>query len=818
MKNVLSLSLAATVLLCASSVRAQSSRVEQLLGQLTLDEKLSFLSGSRDPRNLGQAGYLPGVPRLGIPELRLTDGPAGIRVARPATALPAPVALAATFSPLYAQRYGTILGQEGRALEQDILLSPMTNIVRVPGGGRNFETLGEDPLLAAQLVAAEIRAIQREGLIATVKHFAANNFERDRMSVDVQVEEQALRELYLPAFEAAVQAGAGSVMGSYNKLNGTFACENPFLLTTVLRDEWGFSGFVMSDWFATHSTTPALAAGLDLEMPGSGMGSFGPPSFYGAALKKALTDGTVPQASVDRAVRRILTSLDKVGLLGATRRRPSLESIAPDDARIAQDIAIAGSVLLRNERQTLPLSKSELGSLVLIGPPAQVPIIGGGGSAAVAPLQKESLLTALARRTGAAPRFVLGIDLDGIPVPATALRLKGATSLNFVGKQGLKPGKYTWEGTLTAPTSGSYALKLQARRGTAQLVLDGKPLLSVGHFFGGNDSLLPTREGLKNGTVVVTLSAGVAHKLLVTAEAGGGPPGMPAPKENLELRLAWVTPQLRAQRLAEAVAAAKRAKTAVVCAYDEGTEGKDRESLALPGDQDALIAAVAAANPRTIVVLSTGSCVTMPWLAKTAAVLETWYPGQAGAEATAALLCGEAEPGGRLPITFPQRADDSPTARVDRYPGVGGKASYSEGIFVGYRHYDAQKLTPLFPFGHGLSYTQFQLSDLNVTPVKDDLLVSVRVKNTGKRTGVAVPQVYLGPAASCPAPQAVRKLIAFQHATVTPGTSILLVFRIQPRELAYWSVEKHAWVVPSGPRSVWVGFSSRDLKLEAKTP
>ena len=551
---------ALTLLAAGSSVWAQSGRVDDVLGKMTLDEKLSFLSGSRDPRSLGQAGYLPGVPRLGVPPIRLTDGPAGIRVARPATALPAPVALAASFSPALARRFGQVLGREGRALEQDILLSPMTNIVRVPQAGRNFETFGEDPFLAASLVSAEVRGIQGEGLIATIKHYAANNFERDRMSVDVVVDERTLREIYLPAFEAAIQAGAGSVMGSYNKVNGTYACENPILLSSILRKEWGFPGFVMSDWFATHSAGPALDAGLDMEMPGSGMGNFGPPSYFAGPLKEAVAAGTVPQTSVDRAVRRILVSLDAVGLLDAPKPRPTLESIASDDANAAREIAIAGSVLLRNRKRILPLRREDLGSIVAIGMSAKVPTIGGAGSSGVAPLRKESPLDALARRAGSIPKFVAGVDLDGEPIPVSALKLDRGTTVDFVGARKLAEGKYAAEGELTAPADGEYALKLQVRGGTARLTLDGKPLIAAGMFFGGNDSLLPTADGLKNGTAIVRWRAGEKHRIGVSGSAGGSLPGMEAGAGALELRLAWVTPERRAKKLAEAVAAAKSAR------------------------------------------------------------------------------------------------------------------------------------------------------------------------------------------------------------------------------------------------------------------
>ncbi|MGC4043541.1 MAG: glycoside hydrolase family 3 C-terminal domain-containing protein [Armatimonas sp.] len=791
---------------------AQTERVKALVIQLTLPEKLSLISGTTDPKNLGQAGYLPGVPRLGIPELRLTDGPAGIRVGRPATALPAPVALAATFSWEYARRYGTVLGREGRALQQDILLSPMINIVRVPQGGRNFETFGEDPLLAGTIVADEIRGIQSEGLIATVKHYAANNFERDRQTIDAQVDERTLREIYLPAFRAAVKAGAGAVMGSYNRLNGTYACENPFLLDTVLRQEWGFTGFVMSDWFATHSTGPALTAGLELEMPGGGMGNFGPPTFYSA---KAITDQKISPATIDRAVTRILTAMEQEGLFSSTPRpRPAFDTIKTESARVAREVAIAGAVLLKNTKDVLPLRKGELDSVAIIGTPARTPIIGGGGSAAVTPWRTENLLTALARRNGGkAPNFVEGLDLDGVPIPATVLKLEGDASapINAIGPNGLKPGEYKWSGTLTAPTNGTYALKLQVLRGTARLLIDGKPLISTGQFFGGNDSLIPTSDGLKNGTVAVFWKAGEAHQVSIEARSGGPFPGMPAPPGNLEVRLSWVTPERRAERIAQAVALARGKKTAIVFAYDEGTEGKDRADLSLPGDQDALIAAVAAVNPRTVVVLSTGSCVTMPWLPKAAAVLETWYPGQEGADATAAMLTGEAEPGGRLPITFPRQLADSPTADPARYPGIAGKATYSEGIFVGYRHYDKKNIAPLFPFGHGLGYTRFQLSSLNVSHGQLRFVVT----NVGPRAGIAVPQVYVGPTADSPVPLEEKKLVAFIRVTLKPGESRVLNLVIPDETLSYWSTAEHKWVLLSEPRQVYVGFSSRDSQISA---
>ena len=430
------------------AARPAAPDVDALLRALTLDEKVSLLHGGTDPASLGQAGYLPGVPRLGIPEIRLADGPAGVRVTRNATALPAPVALAATFSPALARDFGTVIGREGRALGMDVLLSPMTNLVRVPQAGRNFETLGEDPLLAGEIVAAEVRGIQGAGLIATVKHYAANNFERDRQTISAEIAERTLREIYLPAFEAAVAAGAGAVMAAYNKVNGVYATEHPGLLTEVLRDDWGFRGWVMSDWFATHSSVPALTAGLGMEMP-SGI-------WFGG-LAAAVTSGAVDEAVVDTAVRRILTQLARFGLLGEPAPRPGIDAGA--HARVARDVALAAAVLLRNERGALPLTGADLRDLAVIGPTAQSPLIGGGGSARVIPAHAESPLAALRRRAGGHARiaYTPGIDLDGTAVPATALALTrtGAdggsqpdTQVDYVGPAALPAGSaWSWTGT-----------------------------------------------------------------------------------------------------------------------------------------------------------------------------------------------------------------------------------------------------------------------------------------------------------------------------------------------------------------------------------
>jgi beta-glucosidase len=813
----------------AAAPARQASSVDELMSAMTLDEKVSMLHGATDPDTRGQAGYIPGVARLGIPPLRLSDGPAGVRTARPATALPAPVAMASTFSPELARRYGQIIGRDARLRDQDVILAPMVNIVRVPQAGRNFETLGEDPLLASRLVAAEIAGIEAEGVIATVKHFAENNQENQRQSVSADVDERTLHEIELPAFEAAVRAGVGSVMASYNKVNGVFASENSTLQVDILRGQWGFAGWVMSDWGGTHSGGPALVAGLDMEMP-SGR--------YFGALAEAVRSGQVPESAVDQAVRRILTQMKRVGLLDKTPRAKPAGDV-PASTPAARDIAIAGAVLLRNDGGILPLKTADFQSMAIIGPTAKAVLVGGGGSARVAPMRTDSPWAALARAVRSArPTYAVGYDLDGVVVPAAQLSPDGEIAapgllrtmsrggaavidpvIDRVGAAAVPAGEsWTWSGTVRAPLTGDYELKLQSLGGRASLLIDSAATAAAagaaapagrgGGRGGGAGSLVPTADGLTNATTAATFQAGSSHQVRITVAAGGNTP--------TQVRFAWIVPGWRDTKIAEAVQAARAARTAVIFAYDEGAEGRDRPSLNLPGYQDALVAAVAAANPRTIVVLNNGAPVVMPWANRVVAILQMWYPGQEGAEAVVHILAGLAEPGGRLPVTFPMRAEDAPTSLPERYPGVNGHGAYSEQTFVGYRWYDREGIAPLFPFGHGLSYTRFEYSGLTVRNAGDGCDVSFVVKNTGARGGVDVPQVYLGPPSSPPVPIAARQLAGFERLVIPAGGSRQVTIHIGARELSYWSIERHGWVVASGRRTIEVGASSRDIRLKGE--
>ncbi|MFE2286449.1 beta-glucosidase [Streptomyces sp. NPDC059443] len=781
-----------------------AARVDGLLGRLTLEEKTVLLHGAPDPAPLGQAGYLPGIPRLGIPALRLADGPAGVRVGRPATALPAPVLLASAFDPALAREYGRVIGREGRALGQDVLLSPMANLIRTPYAGRNFETFAEDPKLTADLVAEVVRGIQDEGLVAAVKHFALNNQEKGRDTVDVIAAEQTLHETELRGFEAAVAAGAGAVMGAYNKVNGVYACESKPLLDELLRGRWGFDGWVMSDWDATHSTVASIGAGLDMEMPGG--------THYGAPLREAVRGGSVHESAVNLAVRRILTTMDRFGLLAEhPAPRPARDAAA--GARVARKVAVAGAVLLRNERATLPLTGAAARSIAVIGPTGRTPFVSGGGSAHVVPDAAAAPLTAIRQRAGngATVRYALGEDLYGRPFPAKLL-----TPDTGLDDRTVDAGRtWSYEGTFRLAADDEWTLLVHYTGKRPVVRLDGEELFPVRqgvaeYFAGGLLGAAPDGLGVRRRTLALKEGE---HRLAVTAE--GGPKGQ-------RLRLRHTTRATRAADVAEAVKTAKEAHSVVLFAYEDATEGSDRTSLGLPGGQEALIEAVAAANPRTTVVLNTSSSTTMPWLSRTGAVLQMYYPGQEGAGATADVLFGDADPGGRLTQTFPADEHATPIGGdAARYPGVGGRQEYSEGVHVGHRWYDAQRVAPLFAFGHGLSYTTWEYEKLAVRSGPGHgkgggLRVEFTVRNTGRRKGTEVAQVYVGPSPDLSLEQPVRLLAGYRKLTLGPGEAQRVVLDVDARTLSSWDPERHAWVVGTGRREVFAGRSSRELPLRGK--
>lgn len=790
---------------------AQSPRVESLLKRLDLEEKLSLLHGGRDPQDLGQAGYWPGLPRLGIPAMRLADGPAGVNVTRESTGMPAPVSLAATFSVEAARLYGVAMGRDARALGQDILLAPQVDIVRDPLFRRNHTTLGEDPLLGAQLGAAEVAGIQSQGVMAQVKHLAGYNG-----SDNVFIDERTLHEIYLPAFEAAARAGVASMMCSYNLIGGFRSCENSAIQNGIVRGLWAFSGFITSDWGAIHSPVD-LSRGADMEMPGRAL-SFGGGPYFTGALAAAVKQGAVSIDDIDRAVGRILSQMERFGLLDAKPpARPAVIDIQAD-AKIARDIATQGAVLLQNRADALPLKAADLASLAVIGPTAGQLAAGflgerarGFDSRLVSPL---AALRQLA--PGARIAYSIGNSLTGVPIPVA-----GHSEVS------LEPANdYSWTGAVVAPVEGEYVFMVQSggaegAEASGSIAVDGAQIARSGTFGNGGviakrwSSLLPTSDGRDNARASVHLAAG-PHQLQLEASSTGG--------ARANIRFAWMTPALREANMAAAVAAAGAARTAIVFAWLEAGG-----SLSLPESQDELISRVAAANPHTVVVLNTGSPVAMPWKDAVSAILQMWYPGQEGGWATADLLLGRANPSGKLPVTFPVRLEDAPAraaGHAERLsksaaPGTaalaeGPAVTFTEGLAVGYRWYDRQNLEPLFPFGHGLSYTRFEYSDLSISRAASALDVAFTLRNAGTRKGAEVVQVYVGAATAAPVAMPPKSLAAFERLEFDPGQSRRLALHVESRALSYWSVEKHDWVMATDNRPIYVGPSSRDIRLKSE--
>ena len=811
-----------------------NARVDKLLSQMTFEEKVSMIDGSDEPAATfqGQAGYLAGVPRLGIPSMRFADGPPGVLTRVPSTALTATMGLAATFSRDDARQNGIVIARDARSLGIDVVLQPFINIDRDLSFSRAYNTFGEDPLLSGQIAVAEIEGIQSQGILAQAKHYVGYDG-----GTDVTIGPQALHEIYVAPFDDAVRAGVASIMCSYNKINGPYACNNPDTLITVLRDQVGFQGFVTSDWGANH-TTDFVKDGLDLEMPNPGKNDMV------QILRADVADGTVLLSDIDRAVGHILVQMDRFGLLDhAPKHNVTPIDFAADDP-VVEKTAEDAAVLLRNQDHALPLTAADLHSIALIGPGAgQTIAIGIPGEKAVGiPAHEIGPYATLQHETAADPgahiRYAVADDMTGTPIPASSFTHNGQPGLarqsagapqtdpqiNFaVSSQTALPAntKASWSGTLTIAEPGDYDLYLQNLGCFASVTLDGKKLASddemVGHGVvtqAGQDNVLPTTDGLDDLRVRLHLTAG-PHSLAVAVEPDSS-------NQPTQVRLSWVTPSQQKANYAAAVAAAKASHTAVVFAW-----AGDKPVFQLPGRQDRLIADVAAANPNTIVVLNASQPVAMPWLAKVKAVLLMWFPGDEGGSATARLVLGKADPGGRLPFTWPERLDQgvaADPAHPDRInpPDEGkGKTTYSEGIFIGYRWFDQQNLQPLFPFGYGLSYTHFVYSDLHVTGGSDaGLDVRFTLRNDGPVAGDEVPQIYLDapqPSPDSSAQFAVHALAAFDRIHFAPGESREVTLHVPQRALQYWSPKADGWALAFGSRAVHVGASSRDLRLSATT-
>ena len=800
-----------------------SARVRELLGQMTLDDKIAMVDGiGISEGTTGYVGHIAANPRLCVPGLNLEDGPQGVADSVPGvTQLPAPVALAAAWDPSLARAYGVVVGSEEHGKGADVNLGPTVNIVRDPRWGRAFEAYSEDPYLSGQTAVGFIDGVQSQDVMSQVKHIAVYNQETNRNTAadNAIVSERTMQEIYLPQFRAAVTQGrAASTMCSYSTINGQYACQDGSLLTNVLDKGWHFPGFVTSDWGATHSTVPSALAGLDMEMPG---GTLLGPDYYGAALKQAVQAGQVPTATLNDMVSRILDEMFRFDLF----EHPPTGSLTtvvttPGHAATGRRVAEAGTVLLKNSGGVLPLDPGRDKSVAVIGSDGgQYALTSGGGSAGViapytvTPEQGISkrgaasgvtvsyaqgdlpvsgplaAVPASAFGSGLAASYYNNITMSGSPVATGTVR---NLDLSWDGKPPV-PGvnasgwSATFTGTINLPAAGGYALSLSLT-GTASVSIDGKQVFASQTGFGG-----VTRASVSLPAGKTSIEVGYADSLPFGSDA---------------MTLGWAPP---ADLLGQAVAAAKKADVAVVFASNFETEGADLASIDLPASENQLISAVAAANPNTVVVLNTGSAVTMPWLSQVKGVIEAWYPGQDDGTEIAAVLFGDVNPSGKLPVTFPVSLAQVPASTPAQWPGVNGTVQYSEGILVGYRWYTTKRITPLFPFGAGLSYTSFAFSHLIVRRGLDGAIsVTADVTNTGKRAGADVAQLYVGDPASTGEPA--EQLKGYQRVTLRPGQTESVHFTLDRSAFAWWDGQ---WTVTPGSYSLMVGDSSASLPLTA---
>ncbi|MDX6640822.1 MAG: beta-glucosidase [Solirubrobacteraceae bacterium] len=675
--------------------KSANQRAKEFVAALTLEEEVAIMHGIGGETGSGfvgeHTGAVPPITRVAFPGLHTTDGPLGVRQHAPATALPSGPALAATWDPKLARSYGVVLGSEARAFNNDIVFGPMTNMVRLEEAGRNFEGLGEDPYLASRLVVADIDGIQSQHVLADVKHFAANNFEANRETVDETISDRTLHELYLPAFEAAVKQGhVATLMAAYNQVNGAYMAENCPLTEHVLRDEWHFGGFVVSDYDSTHGSVKDVTCGTEIEFP-TGQN-------YNA-LVGDVQAGRIKKALIDRAVTRIARTMFRFGLFDRAACA-NVNSCTPIDvpagARAARTIATAGGVLLKNDNATLPLDPAKVHSVAIVGSAASK-VDAGGGSSLVQP-------------------------------------------------------------ALTVTPAAGIAARAQ-----------------------------------KAGMTVVTDASGTS---------------------------------------AGAAAAAAQADVAIVVVGDSLTEAYDRPCLLLScagnldaqPDPDAEVMAAVSANPRTVVLVQSGEPDIFPWLAQVPAVLEGWYSGEEDGAAMAALLFGDANPSGRLPVSFPKQQGDTAVQPGPQYTpsgpivGVtGAKADYSEGVFTGYRHYDKAGIAPQFAFGYGLSYTTFALSRLSVRRSGSQAKATFTVTNTGARAGSDTPQLYVGAPKHNPLDEPVKQLRGFAKIRLAPGASRKVTLPVDLRAISYWDTGRQAWARQPGCHPVLVGESATDIRLKGPT-
>lgn len=789
-------------------------RVNDLLKRMTLEEKVDKLSGTGFASKPNS--------RLGIPELAMTDGPVGVRWEK-STAFPASIMLAASFDTSLAFRYGWALARETKAKGRNTILGPCVNINRVPHGGRNFESYGEDPFLTSRIAVSYIQGVQSEGVVATTKHFAVNNQETDRMTVNAKVDKRTLYEIYYPAFKAAVQeAKTEAIMCAYNKLNGPYCSENEMLLNDVLKNEWKFDGLVMSDWGAVHSIKGVATYGLDLEMPG---GDF----LTKEKLLPLIAAGIVKESTIDDKIKRMLRVMFRMGYFDKQLDIPVTN--APEHKAVALDVARGGIVLLKNQQNILPLKTSAYRSIAVLGPNADIARTGGGGSSMVVPFSAESPLEGMKRAfPSSAISYAIGARLTGdVPsiepqfffLPDDTLNnnglqaeyfsnknLQGEPKLRRIDKNidfrwgGGKPAEgfeadnfsVRWKGRLKTELSGTYELTAASDDGV-RLYLDGK--LLIDHW---------SNHAVEARMAKVSLEAEKFYEITVEYYEDGG---------DAAALVGWTKPN--ENELNAAVELAKQSDLAVIFAgnsqYQE-SEGFDRQFITLPDNQIELINAVARVNSKTIVVLNAGAQVTLqPWLTNVQALVWAFFPGQEGTQAITEMLTGAVNPSGKLPFTIARRWEDYPA--FGNYPGTSGEVEYKEGILVGYRYFDTKHIETEFPFGFGMSYTTFALSKLKVASQgKGNYTVSVSVKNTGTAAGSEVVQLYMkDPKAKMLRPE--KELKAFAKVQLNAGEEKTVTMKLNNSAFEYYDDIKNQWTRTKNGYQVLVGTSSNNIVLKA---
>jgi beta-glucosidase len=811
-------------------------RALEVIASMSLEEKLNELGGIT-----GRSGN----KRLELVSGGGSDGPNGIATmgatpqarGKNVTTFAQAVTLAATWNRNLASQFGRAMGEEFVGKGSNSVLGPTINIMRTWRWGRNGETFSEDPYLTAEIAVAEIKALNEQKVLTVLKHYAGNNQENtrcgilpDNAGIDARITEKALHEIYLPAFKASVErAGTGGIMCSYNQVNGKFSCNNPDLLG-YLR-EWGFDGFIAPDAaFAQRDPLTAALAGVT-RVGGKEVGAF-------------ISDGKLKVSDLDRMLYYNLTPYFRLGIYDApSKGKPDADVSSPEHQAFARKVAEEGAVLLKNRMTVLPIETAKVKSIAVIGDDAGPHVtLGLNGSGHVYATRVSVPLDAITARAGSAIKVLYAPGTAGIgPLPAipesamkppsgegpgllasyfstsdstglpvvtrveSGVKDIGNPPNEFYTAQGLPvpsarggmPRRIAWSarwtGSLMPPAAGDYLFSVTGV-GTAQLYVDHKLVATMMRADFGQTV---------QGTINLKAGRAVPVELKYSNSSSILGPG---------LALGWQPPD--PDLLAKAVAAAKQADVAIVFAAEQMGEGQDKVTLPLPGDQDKLIAAIAEANPRTVVVLHNSNPVSMPWLDKVAAVIEAFYPGQEAGSSIAGLLFGDVNPSGKLAMTFPANEFQGPGSTFLEYPGDGMTVNYSEGVDVGYRWYDARNQEPLFPFGYGLSYTAFRYSDLQVERTGEhQATVKVRIANTGKREGAEVVQLYLGSPAAAEEPP--KQLRGFEKIQLKPGESKTVTMSLDKNSLAAWDTESHAWKVYPGNYSILVGSSSRDIRLKS---